>query len=58
MLNLSIQNVVPAATQATAVSDDKTSAPEKDSSKAPVGIHVDLSPLGYKNPKKRKEIKI
>jgi hypothetical protein len=52
MLNLSIQNVLPAPTQATSVSDDKTSAPEKDSSKAPVGIHVDLSPLGLQKSKK------
>ncbi|MGY5797853.1 hypothetical protein [Rheinheimera faecalis] len=52
MLNLSIQNVVPAATQAAPVSDDNTSASEKDSSKAPVGIHVDLSPLGLQKSKK------
>ena len=52
MLNLSIQNVAPQSTQAAAVSDDKTSGPEKDSSKAPVGIHVDLSPLGLQKSKK------
>lgn len=52
MLNLSIQHAVPAAMQQAPVSDDKTSAPEKDSSKNPVGIHVDLSPLGLQKSKK------
>ena len=52
MLNLSIQNVLPAATQVDPVSDDKSSASEKDNSKAPVGIHVDLSPLGLQKSKK------
>jgi len=52
MLNLSIQNVMPQSTQAASVSDDKTLATEKDSSKNPVGIHVDLSPLGLQKSKK------
>ncbi len=52
MLNLSIQNVFSAPTQARPVSADNTSEPEKDSSKAPVGIHVDLSPLGLDKSKK------
>lgn len=52
LLNMGIQSAVPAATPPASVSDDNTSDPKKDSSKAPVGIHVDLSPLGLQKSKK------
>lgn len=52
MLNLSIQNVLPQTTQATSASANNTPEQEKDNSKAPVGIHVDLSPLGLDKSKK------
>lgn len=49
MLNLSIQQAVP---QTTSVAEDKTSEPEKNSSKTAADIHVDLSPLGLQKSKK------
>lgn len=52
MLNMGIQSSMPEAKTVASVSDDQTSASEKDSSKAPVGIHVDLSPLGLQKSKK------
>ncbi len=52
MLNMGIQSSMPEAKTVASVSDDQTSASEKGSSKAPVGIHVDLSPLGLQKSKK------
>ena len=52
LLNMGIQSAVPAAKTVASVSDDQTSTPGKDSRKAPVGIHVDISPLGLQKSKK------
>lgn len=52
MLNLSIQNAVPQSMQVAPASDSNTSNAEKDTNKSPVGIHVDLSPLGLQKSKK------
>ncbi|MCA1931354.1 hypothetical protein [Rheinheimera sp.] len=59
MLNLSIQNVVSAPAQVSAAAENNASNQEKDNSKAQLGIHVDLSPLGLqksKNAERDKDI--
>ncbi len=48
MLNVSIQNAVPAATPPASVSDDNSSEPEKDSSKVQSVFMLIMSPLGFR----------